>query len=86
VEKLDIEEDKVQQHAAVMRSFAGRILRGEPLVAEGCEGINALIISNAMYLSSWLDKTVDIPFDEDEFLFQLNAMIRKFIVDNGYWE
>jgi len=77
VEKLDIEDDKVQQHAAVMRSFAGRILRGEPLVAEGSEGINALILSNAMHLSSWLDRTVDIPFDEDEFLFQLNKRRKK---------
>ena len=25
-----------------------------------------------MYLSSWLDKTIDIPFDEDLFLDELD--------------
>ncbi len=25
-----------------------------------------------MYLSSWLDKTIDIPFDENLFLEELN--------------
>jgi len=77
VEKLEIEDEKVQQHAAVMRTFAGRILRNEPLTAEGCEGINALLLSNAMHLSSWLDKTVEIPFDEDEFLLQLDKRRKK---------
>ena len=71
VEKLDIKNDN-SQHADVMRSFAGRILRGEGLVAEGCEGINGLLLSNAMHLSSWLDKTIEIPFDEDLFLAELN--------------
>jgi predicted dehydrogenase len=71
IEKPEIEDDN-PQHAGVIRSFAGHILRGEPLVAEGCEGINGLILSNAMHLSSWLDKTVDIPFDEDLFLAELN--------------
>ncbi|MDR0320034.1 MAG: Gfo/Idh/MocA family oxidoreductase [Treponema sp.] len=60
------------QHEGVIRSFAANILRGEPLVAEGYEGINALVLSNAMHLSSWLDKTIDIPFDEDLFLSELN--------------
>ena len=59
-------------HADVLNAFAGNILRGEPLVAEGIEGIKSLTISNAMYLSSWLDETVTIPFDEDLFLEQLN--------------
>ncbi|MDR0315750.1 MAG: Gfo/Idh/MocA family oxidoreductase [Treponema sp.] len=71
VEKLAVENSN-PQHIGVMRAFAGRILRGEPLVAEGHEGINGLMLSNAMHLSSWLDKTVDIPFDEDMFLAELN--------------
>ena len=59
------------QHAGVLRAFAANILRGEPLVARGEEGIRGLILSNAMHLSSWLDKTVEIPFDEDLFLKML---------------
>jgi len=71
LEKLEITGDN-PQHAGVLRAFAGKILRNEPLVAEGREGINSLLLSNAMYLSSWLDKTIEIPFDEDLFLSELN--------------
>lgn len=60
------------QHVGVLRAFAANILRGEPLVARGEEGINGLTLSNAMHLSSWTQKPVTIPFDEDEFLKLLN--------------
>ncbi len=60
-----------EQHVGVMKAFVGRILDGTPLVAEGAEGIRGLTLSNAMHLSSWLDKTVDIPFDEELFLAEL---------------
>lgn len=60
------------QHVGVLNAFAGNILRGEPLVAKGEEGINGLTLSNAMHLSSWLGKAVNIPFDEDLFLEELN--------------
>ncbi len=60
------------QHTGVLNAFAGRILKGTPLIAEGAEGINGLTLSNAMHLSSWLGKAVDLPFDEDLFLEELN--------------
>ncbi len=52
------------QHIAVVNAFAGAILRDEPLVADGREGINGLLISNAMHLSAWTGKPVTLPFDE----------------------
>jgi predicted dehydrogenase len=60
------------QHAGIMRAFAGAILRGTPLVAKGTEGINGLTLSNAMHLSSWLNRPVELPFDEELFLSELN--------------
>lgn len=62
------------QHVGVLRAFAANILRGEPLVARGCEGINGLILSNAMHLSSWLGTPVTLPPDEDLFLEKLNEL------------
>ena len=53
-------------HPAVLNAFAAHILRGEPLLADGREGINGLTISNAMHLSSWTGKTIDLAnFDHD---------------------
>ena len=69
---IEVETDgKNEQHDGVLKAFADKILHGGKLVAEGTEGIRGLTLSNAMYLSSWLDKTVEIPFDEDLFLEEL---------------
>ncbi len=73
MEKLQVETDgENPQHVGVLNAFAANILRGEPLVADGREGINGLTLSNAMHLSSWLQKPVGIPFDEELFLNELN--------------
>ena len=68
-EHIEVETDgKNEQHMGVLRAFTDRILAGGKLIAEGKEGINGLLLSNAMFLSSWLGKEVSIPFDEDLFL------------------
>ena len=72
----EVETDgKNEQHVGVLNAFAAHILRGEPLVAEGYEGINGLTISNAAFLSSWLDKTVELPIDEDLYYDMLQQKI-----------
>lgn len=72
-ETIEVETDgQNEQHAGVMKAFVGKILHGTPLVAGGEEGINGLMLSNAMHLSSWLGHAVTLPIDEDEFLRQLN--------------
>ena len=66
--KIRIETDGLNpQHPAVLNAFAANILRGEPLVADGREGIRGLMLSNAMHLSAWEGKAVEIPFDEARF-------------------
>lgn len=69
----DVETDgQNEQHIGVLKAFTGRILDGTPLVADGQEGINGLTLSNAMHLSSWLSRPVELPLDEDLFLEELN--------------
>ena len=70
-------DGKNEQHSGVMNAFAAHILRGEPLVAEGKEGINGLTISNAAFLSSWLNETVTLPIDEDLFYEKLQEKIKN---------
>ena len=60
------------QHMGVMRAFAANILRGEPLVADGREGINGLTLSNSMHLSSFTGKPVEIAdFDHELYYNEL---------------
>ena len=76
-EKTEVETDgKNEQHVGVLNAFAGRILHGTPLIAEGCEGINGLTLSNAMHLSAWLGKTIELPFDEDLFYDELMKRVK----------
>ena len=71
--EIEVETDGLnEQHIGVLNAFAGNILHGTPLVAEGYEGIRGLTLSNAMHLSSWLGHAVEIPFDEDLYLEELN--------------
>lgn len=72
-EKLKVETDgQNEQHVGVMKSFVDAILEGNPLVADGREGLRGLELSNAIHLSSWLGKTVGFPVDEELFLVELN--------------
>ena len=59
------------QHAGVINAWGAAILRGEPMVADGREGIRGLTLSNAMHLSSWLGQTVELPLDEELFYQEL---------------
>lgn len=68
-------DGKNEQHIGVTNAFIANILRGEPLVARGEEGINGLTISNAAHLSYWLGKDIEIPFDEDLFYSELQKRI-----------
>ena len=58
------------QHAGVMNAFASAILHGTPLVAEGVEGIKGLSLSNAMHLSSFTGKTVEIDKLDHELFYE----------------
>jgi len=72
----DVETDGWNpQHVGVLNAFAANILRGEPLVGRGEEGISGLTISNAAHLSSWLGRPVELPLDEDLFYNKLQEKI-----------
>ena len=59
------------QHVGVLNAWGGAILRGEPMIADGREGLYGLTISNAMHLSSWLGETVSLPFDAQLYYTEL---------------
>lgn len=68
MQRVELETDgQNQQHIAVLNAFAAHIENGTPLVADGREGINGLMLSNAMHLSCWTGETVTLPFDENKY-------------------
>ena len=74
---VEVETDgRNEQHSGVLNAFAAAILRGEPLVARGEEGINGLTISNAMHVSAWLGREIELPFDEELFYSELMKRVK----------
>jgi len=63
-------------HAGITQNWVDAILKGTPLIAPGEEGINGLILSNAMLLSTWLDDWVNLPLDDDLFYSKLQERIQ----------
>jgi len=63
-------------HAVVTETFAAAIRDPKvQLIAHGTEGIRGLSLGNAIMLSSWLGKTVDLPLDEDLYEAKLQELI-----------
>lgn len=65
------------QHADILRNFVDNIVDGAPLVADGADGINGVRLANAIHLSSWLGKEVDVDGNEDLFLELLEKKIKE---------
>lgn len=73
---VDPETDgKDTEHVGVVNAFAAAILHGEPLVADGKEGIREISLANAMYLSDWLDRPIDLPLDDKLYYKELSKRI-----------
>lgn len=67
-----VPEGENEQCLGVIKAFIGNILQGTPLIADGREGLQSLMLANAMYLSSWTEKTLTLPIDEALFEARLN--------------
>ena len=69
-------EDPPYLHSEVVNAFAAAILRDEPLIADGREGLRETQLSNAIYLSDWLGKTVTLPLKENAYDRELKKRVK----------
>lgn len=76
-EVLEFESVWGGQHIAVLENFAANILDGTPLIAPGSDGINGVALANAIHLSSFLGKEVELPVDEELYLAELNKRMEE---------
>lgn len=73
-------ENKEEGHHVITQNWVNAISYGTPLLVPGEEGINGLMLSNAMYLSTWTNDWVNLPFDEDLFFDKLQEKITQPIL------
>jgi predicted dehydrogenase len=66
-----------EQHLGILKNFADAILDGVPLVAPAAEGLHSVELANAMLLSTWTRRTVELPLDAGAYARALQAKIAE---------
>jgi predicted dehydrogenase len=62
-------------HLGIIQNWVDTIRKGTPLLAPGEDGIKAVEILNAVYLSSWMNKPVELPINGDLYIEKLQEKI-----------
>lgn len=52
--EIPVETRQKPEHAFLLDNFAAAVLRGEKLIAPGVDGIDEMLLANAIYYSDWL--------------------------------
>ena len=68
-------EGENSQHVGIINNVANAILGLEPLYAPAEDGLCGVELANAMHLSSWLGRPVDLPIDGHLFYEELKKRI-----------
>ena len=66
-----------EPYPAMLRNFGEAILHGEALTAPGVEGVRALELTDAAYLSAWLGQTITLPLDAERCEQELQKHIQE---------
>ncbi|MFI5335381.1 MAG: Gfo/Idh/MocA family protein [Opitutales bacterium] len=68
-------KDTGPQHVGILRNFTAAILDRTPLIAPAREGLNSVELANAILLSSWTDRAVDLPLNPQVYARNLRKHI-----------
>jgi predicted dehydrogenase len=70
-------KDHGGQHVAIIANFVKAILDGTPLIAPAADGLKSVELANAILLSSWTDRTVDLPINRRTYARWLQRQIAR---------
>ncbi|MGP4038484.1 Gfo/Idh/MocA family protein [Gracilibacillus sp. D59] len=73
----EFREVKQNPYVSIMHNFSESITENTPLYATRIDGERNVELINAIYLSDWLQKEVEIPFDPSFYLEQLHKIMEK---------
>lgn len=66
-----------EQHIAILQNFTEAITEGKPLIAPAAEGLLSVELANAMLLSAFKDRPVELPLDGAVYEKVLQRKIAK---------
>ena len=73
---IEINEEN-PQHKGIIQNVTDTLLGKASLYAPAEDGLNGVMLANAMHLSAFLDKAVEIPIDDELFYEELQKRIHK---------
>lgn len=68
---IPAKESDVPQHLEIVQNFTHAIQGTAELIAPAAEGLGSVEMANAMLLSTWQDRTIDLPIDGRVFQAEL---------------
>jgi predicted dehydrogenase len=82
VETWDIDvpfdRNKVEGHAVIVQNFTGAVLRDEPLLSPGVDGLKALELGNAMLMAGVTRVPVELPMDAGAYEELIQDLTRRY--------
>jgi predicted dehydrogenase len=75
---IPIKSDSAESHKPMTQNFVNAILKNEPLIAPGEDGVKGLELGNAMLMSGLNRTPVDFPLDGDQFEQFLQDLDKKY--------
>ena len=77
-EEFEVETDGENlQHTGICRNFTNAILGIEPLFVDGKEGLKSVELMDAMLMSTWLNKMIELPIDDEKYYELLLKQIKN---------
>ena len=75
--KTEIPGGNGPEHRGILVNWTEAILDGVELLAPGTDGLNGVMLANAMLMSAWTDDWVDVPIDDDAYAAMLAEKAAK---------
>jgi predicted dehydrogenase len=69
-------EEKGGEHSLIINNFCDAIAEGTELIAPAEEGLNSIAMNNAIMISSFENRMVELPLDENAFETKLKELIK----------
>ena len=75
---IPVKADSAESHKPMTQNFVNAVLKNEPLIAPGEDGVKGLELGNAMLMSGLTRTPVDFPVDGDQFEQFLKDLDKKY--------
>lgn len=66
-----------KQYLKIFQNFSDHIRKGTPLLADGEDGLNTMILANAAYLSAWTGQKITLPMDDGLYAYMLGEKVKN---------